>query len=31
MTIAFYLEGDDRKEVNFSEETLTFTLQLIII
>ena len=30
-TITFYLEDDNNKEVNFNEETLTFTLQLIKI
>ena len=30
-TITFYLEDDDHKEVNFNEETLTFTLQMIKI
>ena len=30
-TITFYLEDDDNKEVNFNEETLTFTLQMIKI
>ena len=30
-TIAFYLEDDNNEEVNFNEETLTFTLQMIKI
>ena len=30
-TITFYLEDDNNKEVNFNEETLTFTLQMIKI
>ena len=30
-TITFCLEDDDNKEVNFNEETLTFTLQMIKI
>ena len=30
-TITFYLEDDSDKEVNFNEETLTFTLQMIKI
>ena len=30
-TIAFYLEDDNNKEVNFNGETLTFTLQMIKI
>ena len=28
-TITFYLEDDDKEEVNFNGETLTFTLQMI--
>ena len=28
-TITFYLEDDNNKEVNFNEETLTFTLEMI--
>ena len=28
-TITFYLEDDDNKEVDFNQETLTFTLQMI--
>ena len=28
-TITFYLEDDKNKEVNFNQETLTFTLQMI--
>ena len=30
-TITFYSEDDSDKEVNFNEETLTFTLQMIKI
>ena len=30
-TITFYLEDDNNEEVNFNEETLTFTLQTIKI
>ena len=30
-TITFYLEDNDRKEVKFNGETLTFTLQMIKI
>ena len=30
-TITLYLEGDDSQEVNFNQETLTFTLQMIKI
>ena len=30
-TIPFYLEDDDNKEVDFNQETLTFTLQMIKI
>ena len=30
-TVTFYLEGDNNKEVNFNQETLTFTLQMIKI
>ena len=30
-TITFYLEDDNNEEVNFNEETLTFTLQMIKI
>ena len=30
-TVTFYLEDDNNKEVNFNEETLTFTLQMIKI
>ena len=30
-TITFYLEDNDRKEVDFNGETLTFTLQMIKI
>ena len=30
-TITFYLEDDNNKEVNFNQETLTFTLQMIKI
>ena len=30
-TITFYLEDDDNKEVDFNQETLTFTLQMIKI
>ena len=30
-TITFYLEVDNNKEVNFNQETLTFTLQMIKI
>ena len=30
-TITFYLEDDDPKEVDFNQETLTFTLQMIKI
>ena len=30
-TITFYLEDDNRKEVDFNQETLTFTLQMIKI
>ena len=30
-TITFYLEDDHNEEVNFNEETLTFTLQMIKI
>ena len=30
-TITFYLEEDNNEEVNFNEETLTFTLQMIKI
>ena len=29
MTITFYLEDDEHKEVNFNEETMTFTLHII--
>ena len=29
--ITFYLEDDNNEEVNFNEETLTFTLQMIKI
>ena len=29
ITITFYLEDDNQKEVNFNGETLTFTLQMI--
>ena len=28
-TIIFYLQGDKNEEVNFNEETLTFTQQMI--
>ena len=31
ITITFYLENDSNEEVNFNGETLTFTLQMIII
>ena len=30
-TITFYLEDDNNKEVDFNQETLTFTLQMIKI
>ena len=30
-TISFYLEDDNTKEVNFIQETLTFTVQMSII
>ena len=30
-TIRFYLEDDNNEEVNFNQETLTFTLQTIEI
>ena len=30
-TITFYLEDENNKEVNFNQETLTFTLQMIKI
>ena len=30
-TITFYLEHDNNKEVDFNQETLTFTLQMIKI
>ena len=30
-TITFYLEDDNNQEVNFNQETLTFTLQIIKI
>ena len=30
-TVTFYLEDDNNKEVNFNQETLTFTLQMIKI
>ena len=30
-TIAFYLEIDKKEEVDFNQETLTFTLQMIKI
>ena len=30
-TITFYLEDDNKEEVNFNQETLTFTLQMIKI
>ena len=30
-TATFYLEDDDRKEIDFEEEGLTFTLQMIKI
>ena len=30
-TITFYLEADNNNEVNFNQETLTFTLQMIKI
>ena len=30
-TITFYLEDDNNEEVNFNQETLTFTLQMIKI
>ena len=30
-TATFYLEDDDHKEVNFNQETLTFTLKMIKI
>ena len=30
-TITFYLEDDNNNEVNFNQETLTFTLQMIKI
>ena len=30
-TITFYLENDNNKEVDFNQETLTFTLQMIKI
>ena len=30
-TITFYLEDDKNKEVEFNQETLTFTLQMIKI
>ena len=30
-TITFYLEDDNNEEVNFNEETMTFTLQTIKI
>ena len=30
-TITFYLEDDNNKEVDFNQETLTFTLQMITI
>ena len=28
-TITFYLEDDNNEEVNFNQETLTFTLQMV--
>ena len=30
-TITFYLEDDNNKEVDFNQETMTFTLQMIKI
>ena len=30
-TMTFYLEDDNNKEVDFNQETLTFTLQMIKI
>ena len=30
-SITFYLEDDNNEEVNFNQETLTFTLQMIKI
>ena len=30
-TLTFYLEGDNNEEVDFNQETLTFTLQMIKI
>ena len=30
-TITFYLEDDNNKEVDFNQETMTFTLQMIRI
>ena len=30
-TITFYLEDDNNKEIDFNQETLTFTLQMIKI
>ena len=30
-TVKFYLEDDDNEEVDFNQETLTFTLQMIKI
>ena len=30
-TLTFYLEDDNNEEVNFNQETLTFTLQMIEI
>ena len=31
ITITFYLEDDNNKEVDFNQETLTFTLQMLKI
>ena len=28
-TITFYLEDDNNEEVNFNQETITFTLQMV--
>ena len=30
-TITFYLEDDNNEEVNYNQETVTFTLQMIKI
>ena len=30
-TITFYLEDDNNEELNFNQETLTFTLQMVKI